>query len=54
MNVAAFISFVVAAVCFFLLWIAADITHLLEAGLFFTALGLALGHLPAVVVRRGP
>lgn len=48
----AFIAFVIAAVCFFLAWIEASISHTIDAGLFFTALGLALAHLPDL--RRGP
>jgi len=49
-----FIAFVIACVCFGLAWAEVSVGHLHDAGLFFTALGLALAHLPAITVRRGP
>lgn len=52
MNLA-FVSFVIACVCFALLWLETSIGHLLDAGLFFTALGLALSSVPNWP-NRGP
>lgn len=47
----ALLSFVLAVACFAALWAELHVTHLLDAGLFFTALGLALDHVPAVTRR---
>lgn len=41
------IAYIAAAICFLLMWLEASVGHLLEAGLFFVAVGLALDHLPA-------
>lgn len=42
-----FVAYVIACVCFALLWLEVAIGHLLDAGLFFVALGLALSTVPA-------
>ena len=47
-----FAAHVIAAVCFALAWAEVDIAHLVDAGLFFAALGLALAAAPPI--RRGP
>lgn len=36
------VAFIIAAVCFLLAWIEADIAHAVDAGWFFMAVGLAL------------
>lgn len=55
MNVIAFVCLVIAAVLAFVVAIGATITtHDPAWSMFFFILGIALDHLPAIVVRRGP
>lgn len=55
MSGAAFVAFVIASVFAFIVAVGSHITtHDPAWAFFFVALGLALDHLPAVTVRRGP
>jgi hypothetical protein len=51
-----FVAYVIAAGCFVIQWgeWADNAEHLIDAGLFFTAVGLAFQALPAVLNRRAP